>query len=194
MCCAGIRSIDAAQQIHSKREQPIIDSMNRRYWEYWSRMEFREAMAMKSLGLTDETTIVSAFDSSSHFAAGYRGVEDTGKPSCARCVYRFTWRAAFPSTAARGAATCAGHCARKPFAMSKPVKTEAELIAMAKAELKAHAGCPDGIVISMLRSGNSWEFRASADAATAASPGYPECVAMLVQVGDHLARQYDLTE
>lgn len=78
--------------------------------------------------------------------------------------------------------------------MSKPVKTEHELIAMAKAELKAHADCPDGMIITVLRNGNSWEFRAGADAATAASPGYPECVAMLVQVGDHLARQYDLKE
>ena len=76
--------------------------------------------------------------------------------------------------------------------MTKPVKTEAELIAMAKAELKVHADCPDGIVISILRSGDSWEFRAGADAAIAAKPGYPECVAMLVQIGDHLGRQYDV--
>jgi hypothetical protein len=75
--------------------------------------------------------------------------------------------------------------------MSKPVKTEAELIAMARAELKVHADCPDGIEISVLRDGDSWEFRASADAATVAKPGYPECVAMLVQVGDHLSKQYD---
>ena len=33
---------------------------------------------------------------------------------------------------------------------------------------------------------------ASADAATVAKPGYPECVAMLVQIGDHLSKQYDL--
>jgi hypothetical protein len=39
--------------------------------------------------------------------------------------------------------------------MSKPVKTEAELIAMAKAELKVHADCPDDMVITVLRSGNS---------------------------------------
>jgi hypothetical protein len=25
-----------------------------------------------------------------------------------------------------------------------------------------------------------------------AKPGYPECVAMLVQIGDHLSKQYDL--
>jgi hypothetical protein len=76
--------------------------------------------------------------------------------------------------------------------MSKPAKTEAELIAMAKAELKAHADGPDGIVISVLRDGDSWEFRATADAATIAKPGYPESVAMLVQIGDHLSRQFDV--
>ena len=74
--------------------------------------------------------------------------------------------------------------------MSKPVRSEAELIAMARAELKVHADCPDGIVISVLRSDDSWEFRATADAATVARPGYPECVAMLVQVSDHLSKQY----
>ena len=76
--------------------------------------------------------------------------------------------------------------------MSKPVKTESELIAMAKAELTAHLDCPDGIVISAIRDGDSWEFRASAAEATIARPGYPECVAMLVQIGDHLCKQYDL--
>ncbi len=76
--------------------------------------------------------------------------------------------------------------------MSKPAKTEAELIAMAKAELKVHADCPDGIVISVLRDGDAWEFRTTADAATIAKPGYPECVAMLVQIGDHLGKQFDL--
>ena len=76
--------------------------------------------------------------------------------------------------------------------MSKPAKTEAELIAMARAELKVHADCPDDLVISLLRTESSWELRASADATTASKPGYPECVAMLVQIGDHLARQFDV--
>ena len=76
--------------------------------------------------------------------------------------------------------------------MSKPIKTEAELIAMARAELKVHADCPDGMVISVLRTGDSWEFRAGADQATSAKPGFPECVAMLVQIGDHLSKQYDV--
>jgi hypothetical protein len=75
--------------------------------------------------------------------------------------------------------------------MSKPVKTEAELIAMARAELKVHVDCPEGIVISVIPDGDSWEFRAKADDATIAKPGYPECVAMLVQIGDHLCKQYD---
>ena len=76
--------------------------------------------------------------------------------------------------------------------MSKPVKTEAELIAMARAELKVHVDCPEGIAISVLRTEDSWEFRTTADAATIAKPGYPECVAMLVQIGDHLGKQYDV--
>jgi hypothetical protein len=74
--------------------------------------------------------------------------------------------------------------------MSKPFKTEAELVAMARAELKVHADAPDGMVISIVRDGGSWEFRASADKATEDKPGYPEAVAMLVQIGDHLAKQY----
>ena len=77
--------------------------------------------------------------------------------------------------------------------MSKPTKTAAELIAMARAELKVHADCPDGMTISLIPSGDSWEFRASADKDTQARPGYPECVAMLVQIGDHLAKQYDVS-
>jgi hypothetical protein len=76
--------------------------------------------------------------------------------------------------------------------MSKPVKTEAELVDMARAELKVHADCPDGIMISVLRSGESWEFRTEADAATVAKPGYPECVALIVQIGDHLGKQFDV--
>jgi hypothetical protein len=76
--------------------------------------------------------------------------------------------------------------------MSKPTKTEAELIVMARGKLKVHVDCPDEIVISVLRTGDSWEFRTSADEATVAKPGYPECVAMIVQIGDHLSKQFDL--
>ena len=77
--------------------------------------------------------------------------------------------------------------------MTKPIKTEAELIAMARDELKVHSpDCPDGIAISVLRAGNSWEFRTAADAATVAKPGYPECVATIVQIGDHLSKQFDV--
>ena len=76
--------------------------------------------------------------------------------------------------------------------MSKPTRTAAELVAMAKAELKVHADCPDGMIISVIPDGDGWEFRATADEATVAKAGYPECVAMLVQVGDHLSKQYDV--
>jgi len=81
---------------------------------------------------------------------------------------------------------------RESNEMSKPAKTEAELIAMARAELKVHADCPDCMTISILRDGDRWEFRAEAGQATIDKPGYPECVAMLVQIGDHLSKQYDV--
>src|SRR5258705_1276190 len=54
--------------------------------------------------------------------------------------------------------------------MSKPTKTEAELIVMARAELDVHADCPDGIRIAVLRNEDSSEFRAEADEATQAKP------------------------
>jgi hypothetical protein len=76
--------------------------------------------------------------------------------------------------------------------MTKPTRTAAELIAMARAELKAHLDGPDGIQIEVIPSEGSWEFRTSADAATIAQPGYPERVAMIVQIGDHLSKQYDV--
>ncbi len=63
---------------------------------------------------------------------------------------------------------------------------------MACAELKVHAGCPDGIRIAVLRNEDSWEFRTAADEATVAKPGYPECVALIVQIGDHLSKQFDV--
>jgi hypothetical protein len=76
--------------------------------------------------------------------------------------------------------------------MSKPTKTEAELVAMARAELKVHADCPDEIVIFVLPASDSWEFRTEADEATKAKPGYPECVALIVQIGDRLSKQFDV--
>ena len=44
----------------------------------------------------------------------------------------------------------------------------------------------------MLRDGDSWEFRATAEEATIQKAGYPERVMMLVQIGDHLCKQYDV--
>jgi hypothetical protein len=76
--------------------------------------------------------------------------------------------------------------------MSKPTRTANELIAMARAELKVHADCPDGIGISVVKNEGGWEFRTTADEATVAKPGYPECVALIVQIGDHLSTQYDV--
>jgi hypothetical protein len=78
-------------------------------------------------------------------------------------------------------------------AMSKPSRTEAELITMARAELAVHSPeCPDGIHIFVLPNDDTWEFRTEAEEATKEKPGYPECVAMIVQIGDHLSKQFDV--
>jgi hypothetical protein len=58
--------------------------------------------------------------------------------------------------------------------MSKPIKTEAELIVMARAELRAHLDAPEGLSIAVVRDGASWEFRANADDATVAKPAIPK--------------------
>ncbi|WP_315799253.1 MULTISPECIES: hypothetical protein [unclassified Bradyrhizobium] len=76
--------------------------------------------------------------------------------------------------------------------MTKPTKTEAELIAMAKAELKARVGCRDGMAISVLRWGTKWELCAKADPGTATRPGYPESMSTLVKISDELSKQYDV--
>jgi hypothetical protein len=47
-------------------------------------------------------------------------------------------------------------------------------------------------MIAVLRSEESWEFRTEADEATKAKPGCPECVAMIVQIGGHLSKQFDV--
>ena len=44
----------------------------------------------------------------------------------------------------------------------------------------------------MISNADGWEFRTTADEATAAKAGYPECVALIVQIGDHLSKQYDV--
>jgi hypothetical protein len=120
-----------------------------------------------------------------------------GRPGCDRGGSAHDETASFrrPSTDARQSGNLqANNLLEDANTMSKPAKTEAELIAMARVELKVHVDCPEGIVISVLPDGDSWEFRARADDATIAKPGYPECVAMLVQIGDHLCKQYDFKE
>jgi hypothetical protein len=52
------------------------------------------------------------------------------------------------------------------------MELERRVIAMAKAEFKVHADCPDRIVIFVLRSDDGWEFRTEADEATRAKVSY----------------------
>ena len=79
--------------------------------------------------------------------------------------------------------------------MSKPVKTEAEIIAMARAE-GSRSMSPKARRASRSRccvpatAGNSGP--PPERAATVAKPGYPKSVAMIVQIGDRLSKQYDV--
>ena len=77
--------------------------------------------------------------------------------------------------------------------MSKPTRTEAELVAMARAELKVHLDCPDGITISPFFLRGLLGIPHRGRRGDRAKPGYPECVAMIVQIGDHLSKQYDVS-
>ncbi len=76
--------------------------------------------------------------------------------------------------------------------MTKPVKTEAELIAMAKAELKVHTDSSDGMVISVIRMVTPGNSAPAPMPPPRQNPATPNAVAMLVQIGDHLGRQYDV--
>lgn len=75
--------------------------------------------------------------------------------------------------------------------MDKLKKTAAELIAIAVAELGDHGFQPTGMKIAIIPVGDTWEFRTSANAEAEAAPGYADCVAKLVQIGDHLSAQFD---
>ncbi|MGL5168250.1 MAG: hypothetical protein ACRC9K_20395 [Afipia sp.] len=76
--------------------------------------------------------------------------------------------------------------------MSKTAKTSADLLALLKEEMNHYADCPEGIIVSVISAGDSWEFRTNADDATKSAVGYGECVARIVQIGDHLGKQFDL--
>lgn len=76
--------------------------------------------------------------------------------------------------------------------MTKPAKSSADLLALLKEEMNHYADCPEGISVSVIPAGSSWEFRTTADDATKSSVGYGECVARIVQIGDHLGKQFDL--
>ena len=78
--------------------------------------------------------------------------------------------------------------------MSKPAKTSADRLALLKEEMNHYADCPEGISVFVIPAGDSWEFRTTADGATQSSVGYGECVARIVQIGDHLGKQFALRD
>src|SRR5260370_32427684 len=75
-------------------------------------------------------------------------------------------------------ATCGQNRPEEAAHMRKPTKSEAELVAIARAELKVHADCPDRMAISVIRDADSWEFLAHASEAPVAKPAYHESVSL----------------
>ncbi len=78
--------------------------------------------------------------------------------------------------------------------MKKVGKTRADILALVKAELERHMAPPDGLTISVIPLGSTWELRTNADEAAKADVGYGECVAKIVQIGDQLSREFDLID
>jgi hypothetical protein len=78
--------------------------------------------------------------------------------------------------------------------MQKTPKTSAEILDLVRAEEERHGPWPQGLIVTVLRVGDSWELRTSADQETSREVGYGECVARIVQIGDHLRREFDLRD
>jgi hypothetical protein len=78
--------------------------------------------------------------------------------------------------------------------MGKTPKTSVEILALVRAELARHVACPAGLAITVVRAGETWELRTSADHETMTGVGYGECVAKIVQIGDLLSREIELTD
>jgi hypothetical protein len=78
--------------------------------------------------------------------------------------------------------------------MTKTPKTSAEILALVRAELERHVACPADLSIDVVRAGDTWELRTSADHETKTGVGYGECVAKVVQIGDMLSREIELKD
>jgi hypothetical protein len=73
--------------------------------------------------------------------------------------------------------------------MSKPTRTEANSSRWQGLNSKSTPTARTASTFSFFAPEIPWEFRTVADAATVAKPGYPECVALIVEIGDHLSKQ-----
>jgi len=76
--------------------------------------------------------------------------------------------------------------------MSKPTKTEAELVRW-QGGTEGSRDCSDGSSFPFFATAVPGNSAPAADEATIAKPGYPECVALIVQIGDHLSKQFDVS-
>lgn len=73
----------------------------------------------------------------------------------------------------------------------KPRKTAEELAALIRHELAQHHPVPPGFSLRIIHDGESWRVHSDPDPA---APERGELIGHAVEIGDELARQYDLTE
>ncbi|MDR3465092.1 MAG: hypothetical protein P4M07_04025 [Xanthobacteraceae bacterium] len=73
----------------------------------------------------------------------------------------------------------------------KAPKTADELAGLVEAELAQHHAIPAGFRLHVVRDGTSWRVHAPLDPE---APERGELVAHAVELGDELARHYDLAE
>jgi len=73
----------------------------------------------------------------------------------------------------------------------KARKTVDELVALIRAELAQHHAIPPGFSLRVIRDGESWRVHSDPDPN---APERGELIGHAVEIGDELARQYDLAE
>jgi len=71
----------------------------------------------------------------------------------------------------------------------KTRKTADELVSLIRAELAQHHAIPPGFSLRIIRDGESWRVHSDPDAG---APELGELIAHAVEIGDELARRYDL--
>ena len=73
----------------------------------------------------------------------------------------------------------------------KAHKSADDLVALIRSELAPHHAIPPGFTLRVIRDGDSWRVHSDPDPG---APEHGELIARAVEIGDELARRYDLAE